>query len=664
MRTFSRASLQIACLLSFALLSGCGGVPVTTIATTNSVQGVALHGHVHGGEQPIAGASVYLYAASTTGYGQPSVSLLNDNVLNQLPLAGEDANNNYYVITDSNGNFTITGDYSCTIATTQVYLYAIGGNPGLAQGTDNTAAGLLAGLGTCDSLSSSTTITINEISTVATAYAVAGFATDSTHVSSLGSSLAQTDVMNAFATVTNLETLSTGVALATTPLPSNNGTVPQAEINTLANILASCTSTNGAITGGESPTACYTLFTNAENSSGTMPPDTATAAINIAHNPGANITNLWSLQTGLAPFQPATEAQPNDFTISINYTGGGIDVPYAIAVDASGNIWLANHSGNTISEFNSNGVPNSNSPFAGKGDLTDPQSIVVDADGNLWVGNETVSNNTPTISEFNSSGVEYSNSPFSGGGLDNPRGMAIDSNGDIWAADWTAPGDTISELSSSGSPISPSGPGGGYPESSLDIPYSIAVDASGHIWVVSELNTVAEFSSSGSSISQLYANNNGCLNDPVGGIAIDASGNAWVANYSGGGNICEYAPTGGSPNSYSGGGLDLSVGTAADGAGNIWVANYYNGYSAYRTTGSISEFTSGTAISGQYGYIAGGEKNGPYGIAIDGSGNAWVPNIGTSTLTEFIGVAVPVVTPMVANFLSPYAVNESAVNKP
>ena len=268
-------------------------MPVTTIASPYAVRGVALHGRVHGGEQPITGASVYLYAANTAGYGQPSVSLLNDNVLNQLPLAGEDSNNNYYVVTDSNGNFTITGDYNCTSSTTQVYLYAIGGNPGLASGTNNMAAGLLAGLGTCDSLSSSTTIWMNEVSTVATAYAIAGFATDATDVSSSGSPQAQTDVTNAFATITNLETLYSGQALATTPtVNGGNGTVPQAEINTLANILAACTSTDGTVTGPTNPTTCYTLLTNAKNSSGTMPSDTATAAINIAHNPGANTRSV------------------------------------------------------------------------------------------------------------------------------------------------------------------------------------------------------------------------------------------------------------------------------------------------------------------------------------------------------------------------------------
>lgn len=113
------------------------------------------------------------------------------------------------------------------------------------------------------------------------------------HVSSSSSTPGQTGIANAFSAIANLETLGTGVALAATPADSGgNGTVPQAEINTLANILASCI--NSSPTEG---TQCPTLFSNATNAYGTEPTDTATAAINIAHNPGANIAALW----GLAP---------------------------------------------------------------------------------------------------------------------------------------------------------------------------------------------------------------------------------------------------------------------------------------------------------------------------------------------------------------------------
>ena len=122
---------------------------------------------------------------------------------------------------------------------------------------------------------------------------------------------------------------------------------------------AAALNSTGTVTGPSNPTPCYTLFYNAENGS-TPAGDTATAAINIAHNPSLNITNLFSLQPGTgAAFQPALSGKPNDFTIAISYTGG-LTNPDGIAVDKSGNVWVANvGSTGTITEFSHLGVPTS-----------------------------------------------------------------------------------------------------------------------------------------------------------------------------------------------------------------------------------------------------------------------------------------------------------------
>ena len=101
--------------------------------------GPAIRGKCHGGQQPIQGAHVYLFAAGTAGYGKPSVSLLNPAATGHSDAIGA------YVLSDANGAFTITGDYGCT-SVDQVYVYALGGNPG--AGT-NLVAGLLAVLGQC-----------------------------------------------------------------------------------------------------------------------------------------------------------------------------------------------------------------------------------------------------------------------------------------------------------------------------------------------------------------------------------------------------------------------------------------------------------------------------------------------------------------------------------
>ncbi len=265
-----------------------------------------LQGLVNGGRsQAIVGAKVYVLQVNTTGYGNPSLSLLTSATGNLSDSIG------YYVLTGEYGGFSIAGDYTCTFGH-QVYLYVRGGNSG-GNGA-NSSIGLMASLGVCPAAGNFTStqpfVFVNEVTTVAAAYAMVDVTTDPTHASGSGVPVAATGVANA----ANLVGVATGLANAT--LPSHPDTkVPQSKINTIANILSACINANG-------PTfaTCTTLFTNARGSGATktLPDDTAAAAINIAHNPRANTPVLYGLQPELgAPFQPALGSAPADFTISL-----------------------------------------------------------------------------------------------------------------------------------------------------------------------------------------------------------------------------------------------------------------------------------------------------------------------------------------------------------
>jgi streptogramin lyase len=640
-RTFWDVAAVSSALL---FLSGCSVAPFTTPAKTSSVSGPAISGKVHGGQTAISGASIYLYAADITGYGNASISLLNSSGSNTQ----KDSDGNYYVTTGSDGSFGITGDYTCPSTTSQLYLYATGGNPGSGA---NLAIGLLAALGTCpanSTLSSTLYIVINEVSTIATAYSIAGYTTDALHVSSSGTTLAQTGIANAFATVTNLETLGTGTALATTPAANGaNGTVPQSEINTLANILAACINSTGPAS-----TACAALFSNAKNGSNT-PTDTATAAINIAHNPGANIPSLYGLQTGSAAFQPMLSAQPNDFTVAVSYSGGGLDSPEDLAIDAAGNVWVTNYGNSSISELSPMGAALSPSQGDTGGGLYIPLGIAIDADGNVWATNSEPSS---TISEFNSSGIATSGSTGdTSDGLNEPYFLAFDASGNLWISNLNPP-DSLSELNSSGMAIA--GSKSPFTGGGLNIPGSIAIDVAGNVWAANDgYNSISELNSSGSPVSGSLGYAGGGIDQPQ-GIAVDAAGNVWAANINNS-SVSEFIPagSGGTWNSdspFTGGGLSAPSGIAIDGSGYIWVTSGGNN--------GISQFSStGTAISGSNGYQGGG-LNGPDYNAVDGSGNLWVTSSFNNTIVEFIGIAAPVVTPIVANLLSPYGAH--AVNKP
>jgi hypothetical protein len=632
----------------------------TTTSQTGTTAGAAIKGVVHGGQSPIVGAHVYLYAVNNTGYAGPgiaasttnqSVSLLNSNVMNQTPPGGQDGSGNWYATTDSNGNFTISGDYTCPAATPDTYLLATGGSPG-GTGSSDSAIVLYAGVtDRCtDAGYSSIYAVVNEVSTVAAAYAGAGFATDPYHVSTSSTALAARAVDDAYGGLVNLETLGTGVAVSTTY--GGNGIAPQAEINTLANILAACVNSTGS-----SSTQCTTLFDDAPNGA-TMPTDTGTAILNIAHNPGANIsgpTGLYSLSTANPPFGPALTSIPNDFTVAISYTGGGLNGPYAVAVDASDDILVTNYGTNpgSISAFNPLGVPVSSTAVSGNG-IAAANGIAIDGNGYIWVA----STEPDALSSFDSTGTAVANVTTD---LNAVRGIAVDGSNNVWVTN--SGNNSVTEFSnSSGTPSTVTGDPFGT--SVLDDPFGVAIDIHGNAWVTNRAGTwdLVKFSSSGSASSPYTG---GGLGQPV-FISFDPSGNAWVTDIYNTNdpndaalsvfNSSGSAVTG--VDGYYGSGLYGPWGTAIDSNGNVFVADLDD---------NISEFNSfGTAVSPASGYLSSSLKS-PYFLAIDGSGNLWVPNYGNgagNSITEFVGIAAPVVTPIAANLQSPYATNDSAVNRP
>jgi streptogramin lyase len=614
------ASTQYTVGLTVMNTSGYSGQATTTatIQEAPALTDVAITGVVQTGLTPIVGAHVYLFAANTTGYGQASVSLLNATQTGSSDTVGA------YVTTNSTGAFSLSGDYTCT-AGQQLYIYALGGNLGTGA---NAAIGMLAALGACPAAGSAAIFAhVNEVTTVAAAYALAGYAVDATHVSSSGSALALTGIANAFANAGNLATLATGVALATTP--AGNGTVPQGEIDTLANILATCV--NPAISSANS---CSVLFSNAESGglTGTVPTDTATAAIYIVHNPEVNATSLYQIPSSAPPYAPVLSAAPVDFTLAISYSGGGLSGPYGLAIDAAGNAWVANFTGNSVTKLSNLGAVLSGTGGYTGGGLTAPYGVAVDAAGNAWVTNS----GGATVTEISSTGSFVSGAGgYSATGLGQARGIAIDGAGNVWVASYS--NNTVVKLTSSGaaaagSPITGNG---------LNEPLGIAIDGAGGAWVSNYGGaSVTALTSAGTAVTGSPFSGGGLL--MPGDVAVDGGGYVWVANY-GSSSVTRLSHTGAvlsGSGGYIGGGLDQPFGIAIDGSGDAWVGSQ----SPFNLSGISS---TDVQISGPGGY-PNGTLNKPVGVAIDGSGDIWIANDGNNTVSEMIGAATPVVTPIVA----------------
>jgi streptogramin lyase len=566
------------------------------------VAGVSFTGKVLASSKPVSGAVVQLYAAGNTGNSSAPAALL----INALTTA-------------SDGSFTVPAGYLCPSAQTPVYLVSKGGQVASAS-APNSALWLMSALRPCGSLNSGETFVVNEVTTAASVWALASFMSGGGNV---GASCTNTTGLdNAFFTASRLANFSTGASPGA-GLPSTL-VVPTAKLNSLANVLASCTGGSGS---------CTALF-SASTSGSTAPTDTLDAALNIARAPAANIAAIYSLAAANPVFSPALAAAPSDWMLHNTVSGGGMNSPASLGVDASGNVWASNYF-NTVSEFSPAGAVFP-SGISGSG-INESYGMALDIQGYVWIANEqtTSQSGTGDVTELNSSGQPVATA-ITSGGIYFPLAVAADTNGNMWIADY---GDSkVSLLSSSGSAISSSSGWGG---TSLAFPVAIAVDASHNAWVANQggLLPVTKISADGTEVT-----NYDCDCDGASGVATDQSGNVWIANYYGNSvsevNTCGKLEV----DAATGGGLVRPQGIAVDGAGTVWVANYQG--NSLSELGGSSSATAGMLLSPSTGFGADASLLGPYGVAIDASGNLWVTNSGENTLTQFIGVATPVKTPL------------------
>jgi hypothetical protein len=733
----ARAATQLATQLAtlalavFSLgLGGCAGMDQASFpaVTTQNAVG-AIQGSVFGGHAPIVSAHVFLLQATLTGYSAKATSLLTSSstaTSGTYPVSedlttGSVTNGLYYVTSDANGAFNITGDYTCEVGH-PVYLYASGGSPGASAaisitgisdtasggtytytftasnllytgqsvqfsssslggkwatlngttqtvlatptatsfqisatvapgggantqsgsattlGTLNPAIVNLAMLGLCPSSGNFTNalhyVYMNEVATTAMAYAMSGFASDGLHIGSSSTNL--TGLQNATLNAANLYNILGGPLelsgnssagegqIANQATIAGNGTVPQAELNTLANILATCV--DSANTTGSTSAQCSMLFADATTtgtSSGTKPIDIATAAINMSHNPGAaNVVALWELPSGAVPFAPQLSAAPNDFTVAITYRS--ITAPGSIAIDASGNAYVpTNSTSGYVTKLSPSGAVLSTSATGGSGF----DSIAIAPSGNVFVA----ANGSNGIYEYTSSLGAVSGSPWTSPAMTAPTSVIVDSSGYVYVTDGAS--SIIRKFNSSGT-LSAS-----ITNSCLAGVSEISLDASGYLWASSYSNSVGCRLSNPGGVSTFDLSDS--LVEP-GNLAIDSNSKGWAPLKSpsqfGG------VTSGGSGALYGGstiGGLSLPTWIAIDGANNLWITNSGNSY-------ALSEFNdAGTAITGTSGYQRGNLDN-PSFLAIDSSGDVWVPNNSANSVTELIGVATPTVTPLSA----------------
>ena len=612
-------------------------------------------------------------------------------------------------LTNTPNNFTVTvpAGYagSGTLVPGNSIAYVVGNN--------NPAIVNLALLGVCPTtgapnFSSLNYVYVNEVSTVATAYGLSGFfsnsatqlnSTDAVHLSipqengNLATSPAWVGIQDAAATVADIYNIqgtgtisNTGngeghIANITTP---NGGTVSQSLVDAIANSLAACVDSGNTydpilVTGTASP-ACSTLFTRARSTatiggitSGTPPVDIATAAINIAHNPwNVNAPTILGLATGTQPFAPAA-ATSNDLAVTITYPMTGVQsgIEGGVAIDSANNVWATSFNTTALTKLSNTGAQlfqYTSFPFG-------PGMVAFDSKDNAWVslrgaGLLGYTGTASGVYEFTSAGAVVAGSPFLQGndpigslnqnyGPFNTIWVAVDAQDHPYFAQH--PYNNILELNTNGSVLTSWEQGQDLPSNNTawSGPVTNALDYTGNVYATvlptatgNTSHAVEKWTGSTTVPSTLLQT----IKDPF-GIALDAAGNAWITDLattslfelpSGGTAVNTYASTG------TAGGVNAAVGVAVDPAGLVYVSSPGT---AGVSLGAISVFGSATKVFLTGGSGLNGSINNqgttpmanPYFIAVDESGNLWVNT--DTTLVKFVGLATPVLTPMSANLV-------------
>ena len=274
-----------------------------------------------------------------------------------------------------------------------------------------------------------------------------------------------TGVRNAFLVANNLVNVATGLAGGAS-LPTA-ATLESAKLYTLADVLAVCINSNGG-------SACNPLFSAAIQ--GFTPTNTLDAALNIVRNPGLNVAAVYNANNAQGPFQPTLTTVPNDWTMSITYTGGGLYAPTALGIDSTGSIWAANYFGGVASKLSASGIPASANGFADS-NLYESYGLAIDTADNAWITVEetsgSVNSGDGSITKFSSTGTLLSGSGYTAGGIYYPYAIAADSNGQMWVADFGRSSATL--LANDGTSASGTA---GYTPTGLSFPTSVALDGS------------------------------------------------------------------------------------------------------------------------------------------------------------------------------------------
>jgi hypothetical protein len=545
-------------------------------------------------------------------------------------------------------------------------------------------------------------VEVTERTTVAMGFAMAQFIGAGDRVSGPNPGLRNAADMSG-----DLVGLGGGLSKVLREFPNGTSTSTLPTFNSLANLLTICR---------RQGVGCAGLLLHAGTPGGAPAADTLAAVVNIARYPWHNARALYKLSLGAKvrrSWQPALAAgeAPDAWTLALRFEGDPktLDGPGNFAIDAEGNLWVANNyaysrrsrqpacGSKVLSRFTPTGQTYPGSPYQGGGLSGVGFGVAIDRHDRVWATNfgfegkgcETAADHF-TTSVFDLDGT--ARSPEEGwavGGISWPQGTVVDQSENVWVAN--CGNDSVTRIDADTTPLRPSGtpptavnfPGWGITAGTgvgFERPFADAIDAQGHVFITGNASdSVAELSPSGAPLRLIAG---GGLHLPM-GVVADGNGYVWVSNSrwvvapcpgvrpakevaedqpQGGGDVTLIKPNGkAAAQPITTGGLRNPWGITVDGDDHVWVANF----GGKRLTELCGSDTStcppgkrqiGGAISPASGYGFDGLVRNT-GVIVDPSGNVWLANNwkdvpiqtnpGGYQIVAYLGLAAPVKSPAV-----------------